>query len=88
MLAAPDPTTWTGRRDRALILLLVQTGLRVSELITLRRNDIHLGGGAHVACHGKGRKDRITPLSQPRKPRSTSSFGLCAVRVSNPGPAD
>jgi hypothetical protein len=47
------------------MLVTVQTGLRVSELITLRRNDIHLGAGAHVACHGKGRKDRITPLTKP-----------------------
>ncbi|MDV3136827.1 tyrosine-type recombinase/integrase, partial [Mycobacterium sp. 29Ha] len=65
LLAAPDPTTWAGRRDRALILLMVQTGLRVSEVIGLRRNDIHLGAGAHVACHGKGRKDRVTPLTRP-----------------------
>ncbi|CAM3431630.1 integrase [Mycobacterium intermedium] len=64
LLAAPDPTTRTGRRDRALILLMVQTGLRISELIMLRGNDIHLGAGAHVACHGKGRKDRITPLTK------------------------
>ena len=47
------------------MLLMVQTGLRVSELIGLCRNDIHLGAGAHVACHGKGRKDRITPLAKP-----------------------
>ena len=47
------------------MLLMVQTGLRVSELIALRRNDIHLGAGAHVACHGKGRKDRTTPLTKP-----------------------
>jgi site-specific recombinase XerD len=65
LLAAPDPATWTGRRDRAFILLMVQTGLRVSEVIGLRRDDIHLGAGAHVACHGKGRKDRITPLAKP-----------------------
>jgi integrase/recombinase XerD len=65
LLAAPDPTTWTGRRDRALMLLMVQTGLRVSELIALRRSDIHLGAGAYVASHGKGRKDRITPLAKP-----------------------
>jgi integrase len=50
------------------MLVTVQTGLRVSELITLRRNDIHLGAGAHVACHGKGRKDRITPLTKPAGP--------------------
>ena len=47
------------------MLLMVQTGLRISELIGLRRNDIHLGAGAHVACHGKGRKDRTTPLTKP-----------------------
>ncbi|WP_204805616.1 tyrosine-type recombinase/integrase [Mycobacterium riyadhense] len=65
LLAAPDTTTWTGRRDRALMLLMIQTGLRISEVIGLRRNDIHLGPGPHVACHGKGRKDRITPLTKP-----------------------
>jgi integrase/recombinase XerD len=65
LLAAPDATTWTGRRDQVLILLMVQTGLRISEVISLRRNDIHLGTGPHVACHGKGRKDRITPLTKP-----------------------
>src|SRR5258708_2254791 len=65
LLAAPDPTTWTGRRDRAFMLLMVQTALPVAELIALRRNDIHLGVGAHVACHGKGRKDRIRPPAKP-----------------------
>jgi integrase/recombinase XerD len=63
LLGACDLTTWTGRRDHALLLLTVQTGLRVSELTALTRADIHLGVGAHVACHGKGRKDRITPLT-------------------------
>lgn len=63
LLAAPDLTTWTGRRDHALLVLAIQTGLRISELIGLRCDDLHLGGGAHVACHGKGRKDRITPLT-------------------------
>jgi integrase/recombinase XerD len=63
LLAACDQTTRTGRRDHALLLLAVQTGLRISELIGLTRADLHLGAGAHVACHGKGRKDRITPLT-------------------------
>jgi site-specific recombinase XerD len=63
LLDACDPTTVTGRRDHALLLLAVQTGLRISELIALTRRDVHLGTGAHLACHGKGRKDRITPLS-------------------------
>ena len=46
-----------------MLLLAVQTGLRISELIGLTRADLHLGAGAHVACHGKGRKERITPLT-------------------------
>jgi integrase/recombinase XerD len=62
LLAAPDQATWTGRRDRALLLLAVQTGLRASELLGLRRQDIVLGRGAHVRCLGKGRKLRCTPL--------------------------
>jgi site-specific recombinase XerD len=63
LLAAPDRTTPTGRRDHALLLLAVQTGLRISELIGLTNGDVHLGQGAHVSCRGKGRKDRITPLT-------------------------
>jgi integrase/recombinase XerD len=62
LLAAPDLSTWYGRRDRALLHLCVQTGLRVSELIDLRCGDVVLGTGAHVRCRGKGRKDRSTPL--------------------------
>jgi site-specific recombinase XerD len=63
LVAAPDRGTWHGRRDRALLLLTAQTGLRVSELTSLARQDIHLGAGPHVRCHGKGRKDRATPLT-------------------------
>ncbi len=62
LLAAPDLSTWGGRRDRALLLLAVQTGLRAAELIGLRCHDIVLGPGAHVQCLGKGRKERCTPL--------------------------
>jgi site-specific recombinase XerD len=62
LLAAPDRNTWFGRRDQALLLLTVQTGLRVSELIGLRCQDIVLDHGAHVRCLGKGRKNRSTPL--------------------------
>ena len=58
----PDPQTRTGRRDRTLLLVAVQTGLRASELIGLRCEDVQLGTGAHVRCHGKGRKERCTPL--------------------------
>jgi integrase len=62
LVSAPDAATWIGRRDRALLLVGVQTGLRVSELIALRRADVALGQGAHVRCSGKGRKLRATPL--------------------------
>jgi integrase/recombinase XerD len=63
LLAAPDRSTWTGRRDHALLQVTVQTGLRVSELTALRRQDTHLGTGAHLRCLGKGRKHRVTPLT-------------------------
>lgn len=64
ILAAPDRKTWLGRRDHTLLLLAVQTGLRLSELIDLDRDAIHLGAGAHVRCVGKGRKERCTPLTK------------------------
>ncbi len=63
LLAAPDRTRWIGRRDHTLLLLAVQTGLRVSELVTLVNQDIHTQAGAHVRCVGKGRKHRCTPLT-------------------------
>lgn len=62
LLAAPDLMTWGGRRDRAMLLIAAQAGLRVSELVGLRVGDIHVGRGAHVRCRGKGRKERCTPL--------------------------
>lgn len=64
LLAAPDQRTWPGRRDHALILLAVQTGLRLSELTGLRPEDVQFGPGAHVRVIGKGRKERCTPLSK------------------------
>ena len=64
LVAAPDRTSWTGRRDHALLDLAIQTGLRVSELTGLRNQDIKLGAGAHARCMGKGRKERATPLSK------------------------
>lgn len=63
LLNAPDQTRWEGRRDHALLLLAVQTGLRVSELTGLNCCDVVLGPGAHVRCQGKGRKQRSIPLS-------------------------
>ena len=64
LLAAPDQRTWFGRRDHALLLVAVQTGLRLSELTGLQRADVVLGAGAHVRCVGKGRKERCTPLAK------------------------
>lgn len=64
VLAAPDRTAWLGRRDHALLVTAVQTGLRVSELCGLRCGDVVLGVGAHVRCYGKGRKERCTPLTR------------------------
>jgi site-specific recombinase XerD len=63
LLAAPGRSARTGRRDHALLALAIQTGLRVSEIAALQCGDITLGPGAHVRCHGKGRKERITPLT-------------------------
>lgn len=62
LLAAVDLSSWMGRRDRTLLLVAVQTGLRVSELIGVNCLDVVLGTGAHVRCEGKGRKHRCTPL--------------------------
>ena len=63
LLAAPDGSTPTGRRDHLIILLMITTGVRVSELTDLTRADVHTGKpAAHIATHGKGRKTRITPL--------------------------
>ena len=63
ILAAPDRTAWLGRRDYMLLLLAAQTGLRLSELISLDRDAAYLGHGANVRCVGKGRKERCTPLT-------------------------
>src|SRR5215470_19599486 len=65
LLAAPNRTTWLGRRDHAFLLTAVQTGLRLTEMTSLRHEDVALGAGAHVHCRGKGRKERCTPLAKP-----------------------
>jgi integrase/recombinase XerD len=63
LLKAPNRSTWIGRRDHALLQLTVQTGLRLTELTALQLQDLHLDAGPHVRCHGKGRKERCTPLT-------------------------
>jgi len=63
MLAAPDTTTWTGRRDHALLLTAIQTGLRVSELTGLQCQNVHLGSTSYLFAYGKNRKQRTVPLT-------------------------
>ena len=65
LLGATDKKTWLGRRDHAILLTTVQTGLRLSEITGLRQQDVFFGVGAHVRCEGKGRKERCTPLAKP-----------------------
>jgi len=64
LLTAPDQNTWFGRRNHALLLTVIQTGLRLSEITSIRRQDVSLGKGAHIRCEGKGRKERCTPLAK------------------------
>jgi site-specific recombinase XerD len=64
LLAAPDQRTWSGRRDHAFLLVAVQTGLRLSEMTGLNREDLILGAGAHVRVIGKGRRERCTPIAR------------------------
>ncbi|GAA4828424.1 MULTISPECIES: tyrosine-type recombinase/integrase [Micrococcaceae] len=65
LLAAPNLGSWVGRRDQAMLALVIHTGLRVSELITLTIPSIHVGTSPHVECEGKGRKHRAIPISTP-----------------------
>jgi site-specific recombinase XerD len=82
LLASPDRSIWTGLRDYTLLFLAVQTGLRVSELAGLRRQDVELGVGAHVRCRGKGRKERCTPIT-----KTTAEVVRVWMRT-HPGPLD
>lgn len=83
LLAAPDQKNWSGRRDRTLLLLTLQTGLRVSEVIGLRGEDVVLETGAHVRCTGKGRKTRCIPLR-----KETAAALRHWLRERNASPAD
>lgn len=84
LLAAPDQQTWTGRRDHTLLVMTVQTGLRISEICSLTCHDIHLGAGPYVACTGKGRRQRVTPLT---KVTVTTMSAYLAERITRPGSA-
>ena len=97
LLAAPDQSTWYGRRDHALLLLAVETGLRVSEISGLTREQITVTAGAHVDVTGKGRKQRVTPFckrtarilrgwsTEPTKCNSTALFPNAKGRTSQLG---
>ncbi|MEU4217326.1 tyrosine-type recombinase/integrase [Actinoplanes sp. NPDC026623] len=84
LLAAPDSNRWEGRRDKAMIALAIQTGLRVSELTSLNCADISLGAGAAVRCEGKGRKQRIVPLGGPVQALLKSWMNERAGRPNDP----
>jgi len=64
LIAAPNRSTWSGRRDHAFILTAAQTGFRLSEMTGLKREDLILGAGAHLRVIGKGRRERCTPLAK------------------------
>jgi len=83
LLAAHDQDRWTGRRDHALLTVAVQTGMRVSELRGLTRQDVQLGSRAHIRCTGKGRKQRSTPLTC-----STAKVLAAWMRERAGGPSD
>jgi integrase/recombinase XerD len=78
VLAVPNRNTWLGRRDHALLLTAVQTGLRLSEITSLRQSEVSLRAGAHIRCTGKGRKERCTPLAK-------STVGVLAAWIKEQG---
>lgn len=85
LLDAPDQRSWTGRRDRTMLAVAVQTGLRASELTGLTIDDAHLGRpGAHLSCHGKGRKQRITPLTSSTVTMLHAWLAECAGLAADP----
>jgi site-specific recombinase XerD len=83
LLESPDRGTWAGRRDHALLLCAVQTGLRVSELLRLTCADVQLGPGPHLRTVGKGRKERVAPLT-----RQTVAVLRVWIRELEPEPTD
>jgi integrase/recombinase XerD len=80
LLAAPDLSTWIGRRDRAILLLVLQTGLRVSELVNLDCADIVFGVGAHIVCKGKGLRFARWKARQPARPTPLDGDGPSSKR--------
>lgn len=83
LINAPATTTWRGHRDKVLFLVAVVTGLRISELVNLTVADVELGISSHLLVHGKGRKERITPLSVQARRHLAAWF-----KEQNPSPSD
>ncbi len=92
LLAAADRRRWEGRRDYTLMLVAIQTGLRISELLGLDVDDITLGTGKHLRCNGKGRKHRAVPLNERSSwscgTGSTNDTATPTNRSSSPAPGD
>jgi site-specific recombinase XerD len=91
LLGAPDRSTRIGRRDYTLLLVAIQTGLRVSELTALRRCDVTFGRGHNVRCTGKGRKERCTPLTDQTAQTLHAWLNECTLDPNSsmfPGPHD
>ena len=89
LLAAPDTTTWTGRRDQTMLSLAINTGMRISELITLTTSSIHTGPSPYVECEGKGRKHRATPLNATTRDQLHAYLAERSTRLGTalfPGP--
>jgi site-specific recombinase XerD len=84
LIEAPDRSRWEGRRDRSILTLAIQAGLRVSELIALDCGDVVLGTGAHVRCEGKGRKQRTVPLTAPAQTVLSAWLSERAGRPADP----
>ena len=84
LLAACDPNIWTGRRDHAIFALTIQTGLRISEIAGLTRQDVTLAAGANVHTIGKGRKERRTPLVPATKAVLKGWLGECPGAPTDP----
>ncbi|WP_314192304.1 tyrosine-type recombinase/integrase [uncultured Arthrobacter sp.] len=89
LLAAPDTATWTGRRDQMMLALVINTGLRISELISLSTTSIHTGTSPYIECEGKGRKHRATPISTKTRDQMRTYLTERHTRPGNalfPGP--
>lgn len=84
LVRAPDLSTWIGRRDHCLLVVGFGTGFRVSELTRLRREDVTLGSGAHLWCHGKGRKQRCVPIGKSSVAVLTAWMKECGGGLSDP----